>query len=403
MDKRSIFIAIHYLELGGAEISLIGLLQSLDYSKYDVDLFVYSHRGELMDFIPPQVNLLPEKGGYPYIETHIWDTLKKGYAGLAVRRLLAKIRYASYKKKHPSSDDHPLHFIIADTILPSLPGIGRKEGYDLAISYLQPHNIVLEKVKARKKACWIHTDYANVGVDPALEVDVWNGYDHIVSISEAVTASFLKAFPSLENKIVLMKNILPSEFVRRRASDCDMEEVERQMPKRDGAFNFLSVGRFCYAKNYDNIPDICRRILDKGVQVFWYLIGYGSDEELIKEKIRESNVSENVIILGKKSNPYPYMEACDVYVQPSRYEGNSVTVREAQMLGKTVVITDYPTSSSQVRDGEDGFIVPSDNEGCADAIISLLGDPLRLNGIGARIKDMDFSNKVEVEVLDKLF
>ena len=120
MDKRSIFIAIHYLEVGGAEISLIGLLQSLDYSKYDVDLFVYGHRGELMEFIPKQVNLLPEKGGYPYIETPVTTTLKKGHLGLAMRRIWAKVRYASYKKNHPSSDDHPLHFIIADTILPSL-------------------------------------------------------------------------------------------------------------------------------------------------------------------------------------------------------------------------------------------------------------------------------------------
>ena len=68
MDKKKIFIAIHYLEVGGAEISLIGLLQSLNYSRYDVDLFVYSHRGELMEYIPEQVNLLEEKGCYPYLE-----------------------------------------------------------------------------------------------------------------------------------------------------------------------------------------------------------------------------------------------------------------------------------------------------------------------------------------------
>ena len=55
-----LFFAIHYLELGGAEMSLIGLLDALDYTKYDVDLFVYSHRGELMELIPPRVHLLPE-------------------------------------------------------------------------------------------------------------------------------------------------------------------------------------------------------------------------------------------------------------------------------------------------------------------------------------------------------
>ena len=58
--KPRIFIAIHYMHLGGAETSLLGLLQALDTSKVDVDLFVYSHEGELMKHIPEGINLLPE-------------------------------------------------------------------------------------------------------------------------------------------------------------------------------------------------------------------------------------------------------------------------------------------------------------------------------------------------------
>lgn len=44
---KRIFVAIHYLEIGGAERSLIGLLNALDYTKYKVDLFVHAHRGSL--------------------------------------------------------------------------------------------------------------------------------------------------------------------------------------------------------------------------------------------------------------------------------------------------------------------------------------------------------------------
>ena len=75
MSRKRVFIAIHYLEIGGAEISLIGLLQALDYSKYDVDLFIYSHRGELMGFIPKEVNLLPEIPEYAQIERPMKDAL----------------------------------------------------------------------------------------------------------------------------------------------------------------------------------------------------------------------------------------------------------------------------------------------------------------------------------------
>lgn len=86
------------------------------------------------------------------------------------------------------------------------------------------------------------------------------------------------------------------------------------------------------------------------------------------QKITEAGMQERVIILGKKDNPYPYMRACELYVQPSRYEGKAVTVREAQLLGKPVVITSYATSASQLEDGVDGVVVPMDNAGCAAGI-----------------------------------
>ena len=47
------------MELGGAERSLLGILNVLDYHKYEVDLFLYRHTGELLKYIPKEVNLLP--------------------------------------------------------------------------------------------------------------------------------------------------------------------------------------------------------------------------------------------------------------------------------------------------------------------------------------------------------
>lgn len=66
------------------------------------------------------------------------------------------------------------------------------------------------------------------------------------------------------------------------------------------------------------------------------------------------------------------MKACDIYVQPSRFEGNSVTVREAQMLCKPVIVTDYPTAQSQIQQGVDGVIVPLDNMECARGIVEVI-------------------------------
>ena len=69
--KKRIFINIHYLEIGGAERALLGLLSVLDIERVDIDLFVNQHTGEFMPLIPKCVNLLPKIPEYTCIERPI--------------------------------------------------------------------------------------------------------------------------------------------------------------------------------------------------------------------------------------------------------------------------------------------------------------------------------------------
>ncbi|MCR5464847.1 MAG: glycosyltransferase [Bacteroidales bacterium] len=360
------------MELGGAEMSLLGLLESLDYSETEVDLFVYSHRGELMRWIPKQVNLLPEILEYKQIERPIKAVLKDGYIRIAMARMKAKLLYGRYAKKTLPIDGNAVFSYISKELSPILPDINPGKEYDVAVSYLAPHNYVLDHVRAKKKIAWIHTDYSKVDVDISLELPVWSGYDSIVSISPDVTRNFLSVFPSLAGVIEERPNMVPREYVRVRSEGISSEEVEKEMPKASGRINLLSVGRFCQAKNYDNVPDICRRLHSKGLEVYWYLIGFGTDEALIRERIAEAGMDEYVRILGKKENPYPYIKACDFYVQPSRYEGSPMTVLEAVALGKQVILTDFPTAPSVAAQSPLCIIVPLANEGCAEGIASLI-------------------------------
>ena len=103
-------------------------------------------------------------------------------------------------------------------------------------------------------------------------------------------------------------------------------------------------------------------------------------------------------MLGKREDPYPYIAHCDLYIQPSRYEGKCVTVREAQVLAKPVVITRYPTSASQLEEGVDGVIVPMDNAGIA----ALLRDPEKMSAISEACRRGDYSNAGQAEKLMEL-
>ena len=408
--KPRILIAIHYMHLGGAEISLIGLLQALDPNKVDIDLFVYSHEGELMKLIPEYVNVLPENKTWSMFEKSLKEVFLNGEFKMGFARLRNKYLCKAYMKKpnhNPfGADCSYLGFEVSKI----LPNVNPSVTYDLAISFLTPHNFVLDHVKAHKKICWIHTDYTRVGVVAELEKSVWEQYDYIASISPDVTKTFLQVFPSCRGKVIEIENILSPTFVRHRADEIETTDNRQQttdlnqqlsaISHQPSAINLLSIGRFTNQKNFDNLPDICKRTLEllkeKNIDVRWYIIGFGADENLIRQKIAETGMQEHVIILGKKANPYPYIKACDIYVQPSRYEGKSVTVREAQMLCKPVVVTNYPTASSQIQDGKDGVIVPMDNEGCAKGLTEFILDETKQSQIVEYLKTHDYGNVNEV-------
>ena len=393
--KPRIFIAMHYMEIGGAETALVGLLNALDPARVDVDLFLYDHRGEMMQFIPEWVNLLPQIPKYSVLERPIVELVKRGFWGIAAARLWAKwLSQKAYKRSGSTLENNGGLDKMSKCTTPLLPKINQSVTYDLAISFLTPHRIVAEKVKAKKKIAWIHTDYTRVWVDAEDELKVWQKYDYVASISGDVTNTFLQVFPSLAPKIVEIENILSPSFVRKRA---ELQDVDKEI-RHEGAITLLSVGRFSDAKNYDNVPDICKRLIGKTkLNIKWYIIGYGGDEALIRQKIKEAGMEDHVILLGKRSNPYPYIKACDIYVQPSRYEGKSVTVREAQMLCKPVVVTNYPTAPSQIRSGIDGVIVPMDNEGCAHGLAEVICDKFLQERIIAHLKTHDYGNESEVE------
>lgn len=391
--KLRILIVIHYLEIGGAERSLLGLLNALNIQRCDVDLFVHQHRGEFMSLIPENVRLLNENKRYASIEASMKQVLKRGYFDIVLARLWAKWRCRSYIKKKKLKDGSSIFQYVAEAVTPLLPSLHQFKEYDLAISFLTPHNIVLDKVKAKKKIAWIHTDYSTIQVNAVQELKVWKQYDYIASISEEVSIAFLKTFPSLKDKIVLIENIISSTFVREQAKLNNANEIEQEK----GIIRLCSVGRFSYPKNFDNIPYICKKIIERGVKVKWFIIGYGGDEELIRERIREHGMEKYVILLGKKVNPYPYIKACDIYVQPSRYEGKAVTVREAQILCKPVVITDYPTSKSQVDDGVDGLIIPLDNDLAAKSIAKFLLNKKLQQRFIEYMNTHDYGNENEIE------
>ena len=398
MHKKRVLVCSHWLEIGGAERALVGLLECLSKSDNEIDLFLCRHTGELFDYIPKNIHLLDEDKNAACIAIPLKSAFKKGALSIVYGRLLAKLKANQFLRKHPAENSNVSIEYSHLYTYRNVHMIGEKMPYDLVLSFQEPHYIAAYRTRAKTKIAWIHTDYQAVSVDPVEGLKVWSQFDYIAAISKRCADLFSETYPSLKDRIILIENILSEQLTFIQSQEPD---AVKEMPN-DGSIRLLSIGRFCTAKNYDNVPDICSRLLKFGLNVKWYIIGFGGDEALIRRKIAEFHMEDHVILLGKKENPYPYIEACDLYIQPSRYEGKAVTVREAQMLGKPVVITHYSTSRDQLEEGVDGVIVPMDNEGCAAGIAALLRDPKKMTRLSETCKMRNYSNAQEVEKLYKL-
>jgi glycosyltransferase involved in cell wall biosynthesis len=199
----------------------------------------------------------------------------------------------------------------------------------------------------------------------------------------------------LENKKILIENITSPMFIQKMA-----EGYIQLSETSNHAFNIVSVGRLSFVKGFDLAVEALRILHDKGLtEIKWWIVGYGGFESELKELIAQNNLEDSFILLGKKINPYPYIKACDLYVQPSRYEGKAVTVTEAKILGKPILITNYPTADSQIKDEIDGVICELSAEGIAGGIERFYKDSELRKELSNHCQNTDYSNGYELEKL----
>ncbi|MGG0722226.1 glycosyltransferase [Bacillus mycoides] len=391
---KDILVASFDMEVGGVERSLISMLEGFDYKKYAVDLMLYRHQGDFLELVCNKVNLLEEVPQYTTFRKSIGETLKDKEYGIGFSRILSKIntRFAGKAKGIVETGYYQMQLMWKYAI-PFLPKLDKE--YDVAISYLWPHYFVADKVKAKKKIAWIHTDYSTIETDIEMDLKVWNKFDCIVAVSEACKNSFLKKYSALKNKVIVMENITSPQFIRDMAN----EEIDTPM-LLDNRFKVITVARLSHAKGIDNAVRALRILKDKGYEnIAWYVVGYGGDETMIKNLIRDLKLENSFVLLGKQINPYPYIKEADLYVQPSRYEGKAVTVGEAQILAKPVLITNYTTANSQVKNGVDGYITELSVEGIADGIEKLYKDATVRKQLANNCSNTDYSNKYELNKL----
>ncbi|MBS2969650.1 glycosyltransferase [Metabacillus sp. KIGAM252] len=394
MKKKLLFV-IPSLEAGGGEKSLVNLLSQIDYSQYQVDLLLFKESGIFLPSIPAHVKIIGLQESYQLFILTLFSSVRKFVMKKQFQLAYARIAYSASNrllKNKAYSEQVSWKFISK-----SLNFLDKE--YDAAIGYLEKSSIyfIVDKVKANKKIGWIHTNYSSSGLNKDYDNPFFEKLDHIITVSEECAVSLKETFSTCREKIKVIQNIVSPAAILKLA-----DQRTASTEKSNEQIKIVTVGRLSHEKGIDLAIQACMRLIERGYKVKWEVLGEGPEREKLEKLIELSNLEKNFFLLGVKDNPYPYIKEADIYVQPSRYEGKSIAIDEAKILGKPIVVTNFDTAKDQISTGINGLIVEKSVEGICNGIERLTENKELLAYITRNLSAERLGTEEEIKKLYKL-
>lgn len=358
--KTRILFFIESLQCGGAEKSLISLLQSLDYDAVDVDLLTVKDAGIFRQYVPECVNMIEMP-----INRNIAARIGEAAYSLSWR-LFQKTAIA----RHYSE----LRWSLASKTYSPL-----KKKYDVAVAYQQglPTFYIAECVQADKKIAWINIDLEHAGYRKSFVNRYYKRYDHLVAVSRQLHDTLKKTGFVDHTRLTTIYDIVNESLIRKMS----LEPLKTFSDKR--AIRIVTVGRLAKQKNYPLAVEAAKILADKGLEFEWIFVGDGPERSIIESLIKKYGLEKKVILAGEQPNPYPFMKAAYIYVHTASFEGFGLTIAEAKILGIPIVSTNFRIVYDQITDGINGVICEMTPESVAGNIIRLASD----NVLRAKIKE----------------
>ncbi len=369
--KKKIIFVTSAMVLGGIEKSLLDLLILLPRDIFDISLILEHKKGELLQYIPEDVKIyeMPfskidhyelEHGRVPAF-LYALKTFRLVYV---FRTLFTRFLWLIKGRK--CSFNYPAF----DAILQRTPYVFN-EPFDIAVAYWGDYiwstNITLTYLKAKKKICWTHSELPYAQSNKYLHELYYSKFDYRFACSQATADKINSAIG--QNITKFIPHVINTEHIKEMAKRYSACERSVSIPI------VLTVARLNEQKGIDIALEVHKKLLQENIIHHWYIVGNGhsrENDDNYRKMVKDADMEQTFFLEGGKSNPYPYFEVCDVYVQPSRFEGYCITVAEARTFKKPIVATDFYGAQEQLKNGETGFIVPCDVDRIADALKQLL-------------------------------
>ena len=322
-----------HLSMGGEERVLLNVLKNLVELNYDVDLLITWNHGENNLF----ENEIPEKVNYKFL----FDNYNgKNKLIKEIYRIRAKTTYLKKVEK-----------------------IIKENKYDVIIDYssnLLKYNNFDIKVPV---FAWIHFSLTFGEKLSADKIEKYKKqykkYDKILAICDTMRDEFVEILGMDKNKVELVYNPIDLEAIRKKAENID-KKYENYL-KQD---YFLQVSRLTEQKQPEHLVDIYYKLKQRGIKEKLYFIGNGEKVNLIKQKIKEYKLENDVILLGQIENPYPFFKNAKLFVHTAKYEGLPTVLLESLAFGTPVVSYDCPTGPKDIlgKNSEYGELIPLNNK-----------------------------------------
>ena len=394
--KKTVLIAYYGMIMGGSTTSLLALLNTMEPSKYEVDLQLQSNSGPLLDQIPNHVNLLPPAAKYTGRKGAVIKALKGVLTGA-----LAKAWFVNRRLGQPGLSGQ----VLAEFYARHLSHRNPKE-YDIAIGFLEgwPVRYIAYCVKAKKKFGWLHSTFANLAPVPEQEKNWMRRVDHVVFVADNCRDDFRAAMPEFAQKAITIENIIDSKSLRVRAEQTDEKDESFVRFWDADCFKLVTVCRVNISvKGLDRTVEHARQLKAMGKKFLWAIVGDGADFEVLKQMIAQADVADCVLAVGNRMNPLPFVKAADVFCMLSRYEGKPMVITESMIIGTPPVVTRYLSAEEQIRNGVEGIVVDNGDNTALPALLKCMDDPTVVRGMKEYLLQNDYGNRSYIHSIERKY
>ncbi len=347
---KSVLFLMPSLPGAGAEKVLIEILRHIDYTQYNVSLFLEYREGVYLQDVPDKVSIIALHG-----PNNLWFQRLH-------RRLVERGWYA------------PFHELVYRRMFLSLL---RGKRYDTIISFMEGsavkfHSYIFDKGK--RNISWVHIDFQqkhwslDFFRDAEDERQCYEKMDKIIFVSNDAKTGFDSLFHLSAEKYAVHYNIIDADRIRRLSQMCTAEQKKR--------FTICMLGRLNTQKRHDRAISVAKTLKELGYDFELWIIGDGELREKIENQINEAGLQDVVKLKGFINPPYSMLAQADIFLNTSEAEGFSLVVAEAFCLGIPVVSTNVSGPRELLGDSEYGILTSQEEKDIASAVRTMMDKPL---------------------------